>query len=102
MHPHCRADHALGYPVEALRGLSALCGHSCLASGTSPHEVKMTNPDKQSKRKKTKSQALPAALPVIQSMVAGIDVGSMQHWVCGPTRADGAPNVRVFGTTTIQ
>jgi transposase len=35
-------------------------------------------------------------------MVAGVDVGSTQHWVCGPARADGAPNVRVFGTTTVQ
>jgi len=32
--------------------------------------------------------------------VAGLDIGSAQHWVCGPARADGAPNVRVFGTTT--
>jgi transposase len=35
-------------------------------------------------------------------MVAGLDVGSTQHWVCGPARADGVPNVRVFGTTTAQ
>ena len=35
-------------------------------------------------------------------MVAGLDVGSSQHWVCGPARADGNPNVRVFGTTTSQ
>jgi len=60
----------------------------------------MTNPDKSSKKKK--SPAVPAALPVIQSMVAGVDVGSTQHWVCGPAQADGTANVRVFGTTTIQ
>jgi transposase len=35
-------------------------------------------------------------------MVAGLDVGSSQHWVCGPARDDGQPNVRVFGTTTDQ
>jgi len=35
-------------------------------------------------------------------MVAGLDVGSSQHWVCGPAREDGKPNVRVFGTTTDQ
>jgi transposase len=35
-------------------------------------------------------------------MVAGIDIGSSQHWVCGPATADGKPNVRVFGTTTDQ
>ena len=33
-------------------------------------------------------------------MVAGIDIGSKEHWVCGPARSDGEPNVRVFGTTT--
>jgi transposase len=35
-------------------------------------------------------------------MVAGLDVGSSQHWVCGPARGDGNPNVRVFGTMTSQ
>jgi transposase len=34
--------------------------------------------------------------------VAGVDVGSAEHWVCGPARDDGHPNVRVFGTTTDQ
>lgn len=43
-----------------------------------------------------------AALPAVRPMVAGIDIGSAQHWVCGPARADGTPNVRVFGTTTDQ
>jgi transposase len=33
-------------------------------------------------------------------MVAGIDLGSREHWVCGPALDDGRPNVRVFGTTT--
>ena len=42
------------------------------------------------------------SLPAIRPMVAGIDVGSREHWVCGPARADGRPNVRVFGTTTDQ
>jgi transposase len=35
-------------------------------------------------------------------MVAGVDIGSTEHWVCGPATADGSPNVRVFGTTTDQ
>jgi transposase len=43
-----------------------------------------------------------ASLPVIQARVAGIDVGSKEHWVCGPTRDDGKPNVRAFSTTTSQ
>jgi transposase len=45
---------------------------------------------------------LPTSLPAIRPMVAGLDVGSSQHWVCGPPRDDGKPNVRVFGTTTDQ
>ena len=52
-------------------------------------------------KRKAKS-ATPTALPVIRPRVAGIDIGSSQHWVCGPARADGEPNVRVFGTTTGQ
>jgi transposase len=31
-----------------------------------------------------------------------MDVGCSQHWVCGPAREDGQPNVEVFGTTTDQ
>jgi transposase len=38
--------------------------------------------------------------PAIRPLVAGIDVSSSEHWVCGPARDDGKPNVRVFGTTT--
>lgn len=57
-----------------------------------------------SKRTKARrgKQSPPTALPAIQPMVAGIDVGSKEHWVCGPQRADGKPNVRVFRTTTPQ
>jgi transposase len=40
------------------------------------------------------------SLPAIQPLVAGIDIGSREHWVCGPASGDGAPNVRVFRTTT--
>jgi transposase len=55
------------------------------------------------KRSVRKEKApLPTSLPTIRPMVAGLDVGSSQHWVCGPARADGKPNVRVFGTTTSQ
>ncbi len=61
----------------------------------------MTDVKRSSKRKKP-TNSVPAALPVLQPMVAGVDVGSTQHWVCGPARADGETNVRVFGTTTLQ
>jgi len=53
-------------------------------------------------RKKKKKRIDPASLPAIRPMVAGVDIGSREHWVCGPARADGEPNVRVFGTTTDQ
>ncbi len=64
----------------------------------SPHEENMTNPNGRSKRK---NKSTPAALPVIQPLVAGIDIGSSQHWVCGPSQGE-TPNVRVFGTTTVE
>jgi len=40
------------------------------------------------------------SLPTIRPLVAGIDIGSREHWVCGPPNRDGSPNVRVFRTTT--
>jgi transposase len=54
----------------------------------------------QEKRNRKRGTPGPTALPVIRPNVAGLDVGSAQHWVCGPPRADGHPNVRGFGTTT--
>src|ERR1043165_5832604 len=51
--------------------------------------------------KKTSRKTSPAiSLPAIRPDVAGIDIGSSQHWVCAPPQPDGEPNVRVFGTTT--
>ena len=47
-------------------------------------------------RGKPKSQSM----PVLRSQVAGIDVGSREHWVCGPVLSEGRANVRVFPTTT--
>lgn len=60
----------------------------------------MTIPKKKGPR--SNATPLPTSLPAIRPMVAGLDVGSSQHWVCGPAREDGQPNVRVFGTTTDQ
>jgi transposase len=50
--------------------------------------------------RKTRTKKRARALPATQPRVAGIDIGGSQHWVCGPAREDGEPNVRVFGTTT--
>ncbi|MCP5118766.1 MAG: IS110 family transposase [bacterium] len=41
-------------------------------------------------------------LRMIREEVAGIDLGSREHYVCGPEKEDGKPNVEVFGTTTPQ
>jgi len=60
----------------------------------------MTIPKNKGNRKH--ETPLPTSLPAIRPRVAGLDVGSSQHWVCGPARDDGTPNVRVFGTTTDQ
>lgn len=54
------------------------------------------------RKSKGKRRVLPARLPTIQPNVAGIDIGSEEHWVCGPIGQDGKPNVRVFRTTTNQ
>ncbi len=34
--------------------------------------------------KKKPKLATPTALPVVRPRVAGLDIGSTQHWVCGP------------------
>lgn len=54
------------------------------------------------RKRSTGKRAAAVSLPVMRPMAAGVDVGSTQHWVCGPARSDGEPNVRVFGTTTPQ
>jgi transposase len=51
------------------------------------------------RKTRTKSRS-GVALPAVRPAVAGIDIGSTQHWVCAPPGDDGEPHVRVFGTTT--
>ncbi len=55
---------------------------------------------KQQQKQQTKGRR--PGLQTIRPQVAGIDLGSREHWVCGPSREDGEPNVRTFGTTTGQ
>ena len=55
------------------------------------------------KSKNVKSKAKkrpPRSLKIIQTNAAGIDLGSREHWVCGPPIENGIPNVERFGTTT--
>ena len=48
----------------------------------------------------TKARRSVQRLAVIQPDVAGIDLAAEEHWVCGPAREDGNPNVERFGTRT--
>jgi len=49
---------------------------------------------------KRKPKIAATELRTIRHRVAGIDLSSQEHWVCGPAREDGQPNVEVFGATT--
>lgn len=49
---------------------------------------------------KRSSEAEREGLPVIRPNVAGIDVGSNQHWVCAPQVGGTGREVEVFGATT--
>jgi transposase len=40
------------------------------------------------------------SLEQIKPKAAGIDLGALEHWVAGPPRKDGTPNVERFATTT--
>jgi transposase len=48
----------------------------------------------------SKGRRSPRSLKTIQAHAAGIDLGSREHWVCGPPLDDGSPNVERFATTT--
>lgn len=55
------------------------------------------------KRTKKSTKSKPAQwMPVLRANVAGVDLGSREHWVCGPPRDDGIANVKVFGTITSE
>ena len=43
-----------------------------------------------------------AGLPIIRRNVAGIDLGSEQHWVCAPTQDRSGREVASFGATTAE
>jgi transposase len=54
----------------------------------------------QARKKKRRGKR--AGIETMRPMVAGIDIGSTEHWVCGPECADGERKVRVFRATTPQ
>ncbi len=56
---------------------------------------------RKSKSRKAKANTS-ISLELIRREVAGIDVGSREHWVCGPRGKDGIANIRRFATTTPQ
>jgi transposase len=56
---------------------------------------KTTSKSKSRTRRKPKQ-----GLRVIRPQVAGIDLGSREHYVCCPPTSQGEPNVQHFGTTT--
>lgn len=49
-----------------------------------------------------KKKAAQPALEVMRPMVAGIDIGSEEHVVCGPAGTDGERPVRTFRATTAE
>jgi len=56
----------------------------------------MTKLDAARKKRKKGRQAIEASRP----MVAGIDIGAEEHFVCGPARGDREREVRAFRATT--
>jgi transposase len=52
------------------------------------------------KRRKAARAAAQNGLKRLRANVAGIDLGSREHWVCGPEGDDGTTNVQTFRTTT--
>jgi len=54
---------------------------------------------KQSRGKRVRTKRSEGRLQVRRANVAGIDLGSVEHYVACPPR-DGEANVKVFGTTT--
>ena len=58
--------------------------------------------EKKAKKRGKRNRSSSVALSRIRPQVAGIDLGSREHWVCAPEVTEGTPNVRTFGTTMPQ
>src|SRR5215471_11666620 len=59
-------------------------------------------PAREERETADKSRRQLEGLPVIRASVAGIDLGSEQHWVCAPTRDRSGREVASFGATTAE
>jgi len=57
---------------------------------------------KGGKNNRKKQQKAKKGFNVIRTQAAGIDLGSREHYVACPPKADGEANVKHFGTTTPQ
>ena len=55
---------------------------------------------RKSRRKSQFKKATAVGMPVLRQNVAGIDIGSREHFVAGPFPFDGSRNVQRFDTTT--
>lgn len=53
------------------------------------------------KRRRRARAGSEGGFKTVRPKVAGVDLGSREHWVCGP-RIEGQRNVRQFGTTSPQ
>ena len=58
----------------------------------------MANEDPKGRRES--SERIDKGFPVLRADVAGIDVGSQEHWVCAPGLTGQGREVAVFGATT--
>ena len=58
----------------------------------------MANEDPKGRR--ASSERIDKGFPVLRADVAGIDVGSQEHWVCAPGLTGKGREVAVFGATT--
>ena len=59
-------------------------------------------PGREERETSEKSRRQLEGLPVIRRGVAGIDLGSEQHWVCAPTLDRSGREVARFGATTAE
>ena len=58
--------------------------------------------NKRVEKKPRQNRQTVAGLPTLRADVAGIDLGSEQHWVCAPALDGAGREVADFGGTTAE